>query len=93
MDKFSKNAKSDKDMEKYGIEISKEYNNGVITYMDKDTGYKMKGKYFGDLNRDELNDLYDKNIELERQEQERERDRERERSRDHSRYDRGDYGR
>lgn len=94
MDKFSKNAKSDKDMEKYGIEISKEYNNGVITYMDKDTGYKMKGKYFGDLNREELNNLYERNIELEReQEIERERDREQESSRDHSRYDRGDYGR
>ena len=61
--------------------------------MDKDTGYKMKGKYFGDLNREELNNLYDKNIELERQEIERERDREQESSRDHSRYDRGDYGR
>ena len=98
MDKFAENAKSDKDMEKYGIEISKEYNNGVITYMDKDTGYKMKGKYFGDLNRNELNDLYERNIELEKEQErekefERERDRE-ENSRDYSRsnYDRG-YGR
>ena len=83
-------------LEEKGIKISRETKK-TLTYEDE-YGNKARANKLGDFDRENINNLYERNIELEREKDfERERNREEENSRDHSRsnsnYDRGGYER
>lgn len=93
-------------LEEKGMKISRETQK-TLTYEDEN-GNKARANKLGDFNRENINNLYERNKELEQEKQleqeqqqekefERDRDREEKNSRDHSRsnsnYDRGGYER